>query len=133
MPINFIYSRVSQVMLKVVGRAFFFCVGIIQIKVKGKRAEATEAPILVVAPHSTFFDAVVNIVADIPSIVSRAENADVPLIGCKFYLSLLLLHCFHCIKLLFIFGVSMVKWGINVQHYKYIEMVMKQIKTNEKM
>lgn len=68
-------------MLKVVGRAFFFCVGIIQIKVKGKRAEATEAPILVVAPHSTFFDAVVNIVADIPSIVSRAENADVPLIG----------------------------------------------------
>ncbi|XP_032892205.1 lysophosphatidylcholine acyltransferase 2 [Amblyraja radiata] len=73
--------RVSQVMLKVVGRAFYFCVGFIQIKVKGKRAEATEAPILVVAPHSTFFDAIVNIVADIPSIVSRAENADVPLIG----------------------------------------------------
>ncbi|XP_069757667.1 lysophosphatidylcholine acyltransferase 2 isoform X2 [Narcine bancroftii] len=55
--------------------------GFIQIKVKGKKAEATEAPILVVAPHSSYFDAVVNIVAGIPSIVSRAENADVPLFG----------------------------------------------------
>ncbi|XP_051884610.1 lysophosphatidylcholine acyltransferase 2 [Pristis pectinata] len=73
--------RVSQALLKVLGRAFYFCVGFIQIKVKGKRAKATEAPILVVAPHSSYFDAVVNIAAGIPSIVSRAENADVPLFG----------------------------------------------------
>ncbi|XP_078400370.1 lysophosphatidylcholine acyltransferase 2 isoform X1 [Cetorhinus maximus] len=73
--------RVSRVVLKSLGRAFFFCMGFMQIKVKGKKAEATEAPILVVAPHSTFFDAVVNIVAEIPSVVSRAENADIPLFG----------------------------------------------------
>ncbi|XP_067905577.1 lysophosphatidylcholine acyltransferase 2 isoform X1 [Heterodontus francisci] len=78
--------RVSRVVLKSLGRAFYFCMGFMKIKVKGKKADASEAPILVVAPHSSFFDAVVNIVAEIPSVVSRAENADIPLFG-------LLLHC----------------------------------------
>ncbi|XP_078067034.1 lysophosphatidylcholine acyltransferase 2 [Mustelus asterias] len=73
--------RISRFVLKSLGRAFFFCVGFIQIKVKGTKAEATEAPILVVAPHSTYFDAVVNIVAEIPSVVSRIENAEIPLFG----------------------------------------------------
>ncbi|XP_038662674.1 lysophosphatidylcholine acyltransferase 2 isoform X1 [Scyliorhinus canicula] len=74
--------HVSRFVLRTLGRAFFFCVGFIQIKVTGKKATVAEAPILVVAPHSTFFDAVVNIVAEMPSIVSRAENADIPLFGC---------------------------------------------------
>uniref|UniRef100_UPI00398F0966 lysophosphatidylcholine acyltransferase 2 n=1 Tax=Pristiophorus japonicus TaxID=55135 RepID=UPI00398F0966 len=78
--------RASQIMLKSLGRVFFFCVGFMRIKVTGKKADAVEAPILVIAPHSSYFDAIVNIVADTPSIVSRAENARIPLIG-------LLLHC----------------------------------------
>ncbi|XP_067853971.1 lysophosphatidylcholine acyltransferase 2 [Heptranchias perlo] len=72
---------VSRVILKSLGRALYFCVGFMRIKVKGERAMATEAPILVVAPHSSYFDAVVNIVAEIPSIVSRSENANIPLFG----------------------------------------------------
>ncbi|XP_072403492.1 lysophosphatidylcholine acyltransferase 2 [Chiloscyllium punctatum] len=73
--------RASRFVLKTLGRAFFFCMGFMEIKVKGKKADAAEAPILVVAPHSSFFDAAVNIVADMPSTVSRAENADIPLFG----------------------------------------------------
>ncbi|XP_072135647.1 lysophosphatidylcholine acyltransferase 2 [Mobula birostris] len=73
--------RIVQVVLKFLGRAFYFCMGFIRVEVKGKRAEATEAPILVVAPHSSFFDAIVNIVAGMPSVVSRAENAEVPFFG----------------------------------------------------
>ncbi|XP_060693713.1 lysophosphatidylcholine acyltransferase 2 [Hemiscyllium ocellatum] len=73
--------RASRFVLKSLGRAFLFCMGFMEIKVKGKKADATEAPILVVAPHSSFFDAAVNIVADMPSTVSRAENADIPLFG----------------------------------------------------
>ncbi|EPY90229.1 hypothetical protein CB1_000017003 [Camelus ferus] len=52
-----------------------------RVTVKGKIASPEEAPVFVVAPHSTFFDGIACVVAGLPSMVSRQENMEVPLIG----------------------------------------------------
>ncbi|XP_056135429.1 lysophosphatidylcholine acyltransferase 2 [Lampris incognitus] len=62
------------------GRAYYFCMGF-RVVVKGKQVGSTEAPILAVAPHSTFFDGIVCIVAGLPSTVSRLENLATPIFG----------------------------------------------------
>ncbi|KAG8508404.1 Lysophosphatidylcholine acyltransferase 2 [Galemys pyrenaicus] len=54
------------------------------VTVKGKMANSVEAPIFVVAPHSSFFDGIACVVTGLPSIVSRNENVQVPLIGRAF-------------------------------------------------
>lgn len=69
--------------LKFLGHAMFISMGFV-VSVKGKMASAVEAPIFVVAPHSTFFDGIACVVAGLPSIVSRNENMQVPLIGSKY-------------------------------------------------
>lgn len=62
------------------GRAYFFCMGF-HVVVKGTQVSSSEAPILAVAPHSTFFDGIVCIVAGLPSTVSRVENLATPIFG----------------------------------------------------
>ncbi|XP_037306758.1 lysophosphatidylcholine acyltransferase 2 [Pungitius pungitius] len=62
------------------GRTYYFCMGF-RVVVKGKQADSTEAPILAVAPHSTFFDGIVCLVAGLPSTVSRVENLETPIFG----------------------------------------------------
>lgn len=62
------------------GRAYFFCMGF-RVVVKGSQVSSSEAPILAVAPHSTFFDGIVCIVAGLPSTVSRVENLATPIFG----------------------------------------------------
>jgi lysophosphatidylcholine acyltransferase/lyso-PAF acetyltransferase len=59
-----------------------FC-GFLSVTVKGRRAAASEAPILVVAPHSTFFDAFAAFWGGhtMPYVVSRQENKNLPFIG----------------------------------------------------
>ena len=51
------------------------------VEVKGKLATREEAPVLVVAPHSTYFDGFAVFWADLPYIISRQENRSIPLIG----------------------------------------------------
>uniref|UniRef100_A0A3Q3BV95 Lysophosphatidylcholine acyltransferase 4 n=1 Tax=Haplochromis burtoni TaxID=8153 RepID=A0A3Q3BV95_HAPBU len=67
--------------LWLLGRAVFFCVGFHWVKVKGRKADVKEAPILVVAPHSSFLDMVIMFPAGVPSVVSRSENINLPVIG----------------------------------------------------
>ena len=61
--------------------------GSLHVKVRGRRAPREEAPILVVAPHSTFYDPLAALWDDdrknreTPYIVSRAENLRAPLLG----------------------------------------------------
>ncbi|XP_071750393.1 lysophosphatidylcholine acyltransferase 2 [Centroberyx gerrardi] len=62
------------------GRTYYFCMGF-RVVVKGKQVSSSEAPILAVAPHSTFFDGIVCIVAGLPSTVSRLENLATPIFG----------------------------------------------------
>ncbi|XP_072823488.1 lysophosphatidylcholine acyltransferase 2 isoform X2 [Vicugna pacos] len=72
--------KITQPALTFLGRALFFSMGF-RVTVKGKIASPEEAPVFVVAPHSTFFDGIACVVAGLPSMVSRQENMEVPLIG----------------------------------------------------
>ncbi|XP_021343908.1 lysophosphatidylcholine acyltransferase 2-like isoform X1 [Mizuhopecten yessoensis] len=61
--------------LAFLGRAVCFSVGFHRIKVKGHCALASEAPIAVCAPHSTFFDAMVLFYFPfLPTSLARAER-----------------------------------------------------------
>ncbi|XP_070583231.1 lysophospholipid acyltransferase LPCAT4 isoform X2 [Erythrolamprus reginae] len=62
-------------------RLMFFLLGFMRIRVRGQRASRLEAPILVAAPHSTFFDPIILLPCDLPKVVSRTENLHVPVIG----------------------------------------------------
>jgi len=61
-------------------RFMFFCCGF-NVKIIGKRASPDEAPILAVAPHSTFFDALAVCVMGAPSVVAKAETSSIPFWG----------------------------------------------------
>ncbi|KAJ8281013.1 hypothetical protein GJAV_G00062330 [Gymnothorax javanicus] len=69
-----------QKVLSRLGRLFFFCMGF-RVTVKGQRVSSALAPVLVVAPHSSFFDSIVCLVAELPSTVSRLENLASPVFG----------------------------------------------------
>lgn len=79
-PISGWRRKIAQPALKFLGHALFFSMGFM-VTVKGKIASPSEAPIFVVAPHSTFFDGIACVVAGLPSLVSRNENAQTPLVG----------------------------------------------------
>ena len=61
-------------------RFMFMCVGFV-VRVKGQQASSKDAPILVVAPHSTFFDALAVAVMWAPSVVAKAETSTIPFWG----------------------------------------------------
>lgn len=64
-------------------RAVFFSVGFLWVRVKGRRADLKEAPVLVVAPHSSFLDMLVLCPTQLATVVSRSENTKLPVIGGK--------------------------------------------------
>ncbi|KAH8274176.1 hypothetical protein KR018_001176, partial [Drosophila ironensis] len=51
------------------------------VTMKGCPASAKEAPILVVAPHSSYVDSILVVARGPPSIVAKRETADIPLLG----------------------------------------------------
>ncbi|XP_062845697.1 lysophosphatidylcholine acyltransferase 2 [Trichomycterus rosablanca] len=69
-----------QTVMVLLGRLYFFVMGF-HVVVKGKQATSTEAPILTVAPHSSFFDGIACVVSGLPSTVSRSENLLAPVFG----------------------------------------------------
>uniref|UniRef100_A0A673N7U5 Lysophosphatidylcholine acyltransferase 2-like n=1 Tax=Sinocyclocheilus rhinocerous TaxID=307959 RepID=A0A673N7U5_9TELE len=73
---RFMHKRVMTFL----GRLYFFGMGF-RVVVKGKQASSVKAPILAVAPHSSFFDAIVCIEAGLPSTVSRSESLEAPVFG----------------------------------------------------
>uniref|UniRef100_A0A8C7DI41 Lysophosphatidylcholine acyltransferase 4 n=1 Tax=Oncorhynchus kisutch TaxID=8019 RepID=A0A8C7DI41_ONCKI len=62
-------------------RAVFFFLGFFWFRVKGCRAGHKEAPVLAVAPHSSFLDMLVLTETQLPTVVSRSENQSIPVIG----------------------------------------------------
>ena len=73
--------RIMRKPLQGIGRAMLFCMGFHWIKVKGQLSSPEEAPILAVAPHSSFIDAFALSVICISSPISRKENESIPLVG----------------------------------------------------
>ncbi|KAM9384869.1 lysophosphatidylcholine acyltransferase 1 [Pholidichthys leucotaenia] len=74
------WRRLIDLCLRVIMRALWFCGGFHWIHVKGKRAPSSEVPILTVAPHSSFFDAI-PITMTMCSIVAKLESRSIPVWG----------------------------------------------------
>ncbi|XP_055368781.1 lysophosphatidylcholine acyltransferase 1 isoform X2 [Betta splendens] len=74
------WRRFVDLCLRVIMRAMWFCGGFHWIKVKGERAAPSEVPILTVAPHSSYFDAI-PVTMTMCSIVAKLESRSVPVWG----------------------------------------------------
>ncbi|XP_034561476.1 lysophosphatidylcholine acyltransferase 1 [Notolabrus celidotus] len=74
------WRRCIDVCLRVIMRAMWFCGGFHWIKVKGQQATPSEAPILTVAPHSSYFDAI-PVTMTMCSIVTKLESRSIPVWG----------------------------------------------------
>ncbi|KAL5105999.1 Lysophosphatidylcholine acyltransferase [Taenia crassiceps] len=61
------------------GRMLFSSGGFIWVGHKGERASCEEAPILVLAPHSSFYDSLVFLSLGMPSVVGKTETALSPI------------------------------------------------------
>jgi lysophosphatidylcholine acyltransferase/lyso-PAF acetyltransferase len=55
--------------------------GLFWVKIKGTRAKAKEAPILVVVPHTSVIDAFPLMLMGIPTVVAKAEVHKTPIMG----------------------------------------------------
>lgn len=64
-------------------RALFLCGGFHHLKVKGRKAETKDAPVLALAPHSSFFDALPVVYLGGPSIVAKGESRRLPFFGSR--------------------------------------------------
>ncbi|XP_011200429.2 lysophosphatidylcholine acyltransferase [Bactrocera dorsalis] len=51
------------------------------VKLTGERASPKQAPIMVVAPHSSYVDSIIVVATGPPSIVAKRETSDIPLLG----------------------------------------------------
>ncbi|XP_026204610.1 lysophosphatidylcholine acyltransferase 1 [Anabas testudineus] len=74
------WRRFIDLCLRAIMRAMWFCGGFHWIKVKGQRAAPSEVPILTVAPHSSYFDAI-PVTMTMCSIVAKLESRSVPVWG----------------------------------------------------
>lgn len=77
--------RLIDLCLRVCMRAMWFCGGFHWIKVKGERAAPSEVPILTVAPHSSYFDAI-PVTMTMCSIVTKLESRSIPVWGSEYAL-----------------------------------------------
>ncbi|VTJ91717.1 Hypothetical predicted protein, partial [Marmota monax] len=69
-----------DLLLKAIMRTMWFAGGFHHVVVKGQRALPTEATILTLAPHSSYFDAI-PVTMTMSSIVMKAESRDIPIWG----------------------------------------------------
>ncbi|KAM8869882.1 lysophosphatidylcholine acyltransferase 1 isoform 1-T1 [Spinachia spinachia] len=75
-----LWRRLVDITLKLIMRVMWFAGGFHWMTVKGRRAMPAEAPILTLAPHSSYFDAI-PVTMTMASIVMKAESKDIPLWG----------------------------------------------------
>ncbi|KAF4522885.1 hypothetical protein B566_EDAN012939 [Ephemera danica] len=61
--------------------ALFRCAGFHSVSIRGRRATRAEAPVIALAPHSSFFDALPVVFAGAPSIVAKADTSYLYFIG----------------------------------------------------
>ncbi|XP_004625327.1 lysophosphatidylcholine acyltransferase 1 isoform X1 [Octodon degus] len=75
-----LWRRLVDVLLKAIMRAMWFAGGFHRVAVKGRQALPSEASILTLAPHSSYFDAI-PVTMTMSSIVMKAESRDIPIWG----------------------------------------------------
>ena len=70
--------------IPVIVRLLLFVLGFHKIKIKGKLASPSEAPLTVIAPHSSFLDILLLCeYGTAPSGISKMENLESPVLGRK--------------------------------------------------
>lgn len=74
------WRRLVRVIICYIIRFMYICLGFI-VRVKGEQADSKDAPILVVAPHSTFYDSLPVVLMGAPSVVAKAETTSIPFWG----------------------------------------------------
>ncbi|KAH9509533.1 Lysophosphatidylcholine acyltransferase 2 [Bulinus truncatus] len=62
-------------------RGVFFAGGLYWVKTKGKQASSKEAPLLLLAPHSSFLDALPTVCLGLTSVVAKSSTQDIMLFG----------------------------------------------------
>ncbi|XP_075442055.1 lysophosphatidylcholine acyltransferase 1 isoform X2 [Ascaphus truei] len=72
--------KILDLSLKAIMRTMWFAGGFHWVTVKGQQALPAEAPILTLAPHSSYFDAI-PVTMTMASIVMKAESKDIPVWG----------------------------------------------------
>uniref|UniRef100_A0AAY4ERJ5 Phospholipid/glycerol acyltransferase domain-containing protein n=1 Tax=Denticeps clupeoides TaxID=299321 RepID=A0AAY4ERJ5_9TELE len=75
-----LWRRLVDILLRTIMRVMWFAGGFHWMTVKGRQALPSEAPILTLAPHSSYFDAI-PVTMTMSSIVMKAESKDIPLWG----------------------------------------------------
>uniref|UniRef100_A0A8C3ACK2 Lysophosphatidylcholine acyltransferase 4 n=1 Tax=Cyclopterus lumpus TaxID=8103 RepID=A0A8C3ACK2_CYCLU len=80
-PVEGWRRRLLHPLMLWLSRLAFFFLGFLWVEVKGRRADLKEAPVLVVAPHSSFLDMVALIPTQLATVVSRSENTGLPVVG----------------------------------------------------
>nr|XP_012996283.1 lysophosphatidylcholine acyltransferase 1 [Cavia porcellus] len=75
-----LWRRLVDVLLKAIMRAMWFAGGFHHVTVKGRQALPSEATILTLAPHSSYFDAI-PVTMTMSSVVMKAESRDIPIWG----------------------------------------------------
>ena len=79
--IPYFSSALLRPVIVLMCRCVFLAGGFHWISVKGRKARAEEAPIIALAPHSSYLDALPVVYLELPSVVAKAEAASVPLFG----------------------------------------------------
>ena len=81
----------------------FFNMGFYRVTVKGERASEAEAPILALAPHSSWCDAFPVVLLNAPSLVVKAQSQSVPFFHSNYKNILIfqMLHHHHLLPLFF--------------------------------
>ncbi|XP_059423187.1 lysophosphatidylcholine acyltransferase 1 [Carassius carassius] len=75
-----LWRKLVDVVLRTIMRVMWFAGGFHWISIKGRQALPTEAPILTLGPHSSYFDAI-PVTMTMASIVMKAESKDIPVWG----------------------------------------------------
>ena len=75
------WRKLLQSLIGFLGRASMFFIGFVQVTHHGRLCSKEDAPILVVAPHSSFFDAIAVFSAGFPYFINRSENINIPFLG----------------------------------------------------
>ncbi|KAG7253811.1 hypothetical protein CRUP_018021, partial [Coryphaenoides rupestris] len=76
----FMLMALVDLALRALMRAMWFCAGFHWIRVKGQRAPSSQVPILTMAPHSAYFDAI-PVTMTMSSIVTKLETQSIPVWG----------------------------------------------------
>lgn len=74
------FSSVRRAVYVIV-RLMFGAVGFHRVRTVGEQATRQQAPVLAVAPHSSFYDGLAAVVTGGPTIVAKEENSFIPLVG----------------------------------------------------